>query len=73
MSPAIGKHPNSILSMGWLCQSEYEWAQHARIAITSAGMSLTQGSIKMPAMRTLLKKEEIEQVSRFVAGGMTKK
>jgi len=25
--------------MGWLCQSEYEWAQHVRIAITSAGMT----------------------------------
>lgn len=28
-----------MLRMGWLCQSEYEWAQHARIAITSAGMT----------------------------------
>jgi 4-carboxymuconolactone decarboxylase len=28
-----------MLRMGWLCQSEYEWAQHARIAQESAGMS----------------------------------
>ncbi|HWC78317.1 MAG TPA: carboxymuconolactone decarboxylase family protein, partial [Blastocatellia bacterium] len=28
-----------MLRMGWLCQSEYEWAQHARIATTSAGMT----------------------------------
>ncbi|HYV05033.1 MAG TPA: carboxymuconolactone decarboxylase family protein [Blastocatellia bacterium] len=28
-----------MLRMGWLCQSEYEWAQHARIATSSAGVS----------------------------------
>jgi glucose dehydrogenase/alkylhydroperoxidase family enzyme len=28
-----------MLRMGWLCQSEYEWAQHARIATTTAGMT----------------------------------
>jgi glucose dehydrogenase/alkylhydroperoxidase family enzyme len=28
-----------MLRMGWLCQSEYEWSQHARIATTSAGMN----------------------------------
>ena len=28
-----------MLRMGWLCQSEYEWAQHARIAKSQAGLS----------------------------------
>ncbi|MEK6301646.1 MAG: carboxymuconolactone decarboxylase family protein [Acidobacteriota bacterium] len=28
-----------MMRMGWLCQSEYEWAQHARIATSSAGMT----------------------------------
>jgi 4-carboxymuconolactone decarboxylase len=28
-----------MLRMGWLCQSEYEWAQHARIAKAQAGMT----------------------------------
>ena len=28
-----------MLRMGWLCQSEYEWSQHARIATSSAGMN----------------------------------
>ena len=28
-----------MLRMGWLCQSEYEWAQHARIATSNAGMT----------------------------------
>ena len=28
-----------MLRMGWLCQAEYEWAQHARIAKASAGMT----------------------------------
>jgi 4-carboxymuconolactone decarboxylase len=28
-----------MLRMGWLCQSEYEWAQHARIATSDAGMT----------------------------------
>ncbi len=28
-----------MLRMGWLCQSEYEWAQHARIAKAQAGLS----------------------------------
>ncbi len=28
-----------MLRMGWLCQSEYEWSQHARIATSSAGMT----------------------------------
>ena len=28
-----------MLRMGWLCQSEYEWSQHARIATTSAGVT----------------------------------
>lgn len=28
-----------MLRMGWLCQSEYEWSQHARIARASAGMT----------------------------------
>jgi len=27
-----------MLRMGWLCQSEYEWAQHARIAKGAPGM-----------------------------------
>jgi 4-carboxymuconolactone decarboxylase len=29
----------AMLRMGWLCQSEYEWSQHARIAKASAGMN----------------------------------
>jgi len=29
-----------MLRMGWLCQAQYEWAQHARIATTTAGMTL---------------------------------
>ena len=29
----------AMLRMGWLCQSPYEWSQHARIAKASAGMS----------------------------------
>ena len=29
----------AMLRMGWLCQSPYEWAQHARIAKASAGLS----------------------------------
>ena len=28
-----------MLRMGWLCQSEYEWAQHARIAKAQAGLA----------------------------------
>jgi mono/diheme cytochrome c family protein len=32
-----------------------------------------RGSIKMPPMRTLLTKREIEQVSKFVAVGLNKK
>jgi alkylhydroperoxidase family enzyme len=28
-----------MLRMGWLCQSEYEWAQHARIGKAQAGLS----------------------------------
>jgi len=28
-----------MLRMGWLCQSEYEWAQHTRIAKSQAGLS----------------------------------
>ena len=28
-----------ILRIGWLCQSEYEWAQHARIAKREAGLT----------------------------------
>ncbi len=28
-----------MLRMGWLCQSPYEWSQHARIAKASVGMS----------------------------------
>jgi glucose dehydrogenase/alkylhydroperoxidase family enzyme len=28
-----------MLRMGWLCQSEYEWVQHARIATSDAGMT----------------------------------
>jgi 4-carboxymuconolactone decarboxylase len=28
-----------MLRTGWLCQSEYEWAQHARIAKSQAGLS----------------------------------
>lgn len=28
-----------ILRMGWLCQSEYEWSQHARIGQAQAGLS----------------------------------
>jgi alkylhydroperoxidase family enzyme len=28
-----------ILRMGWLCQSEYEWAQHAHIAKAQAGLT----------------------------------
>jgi AhpD family alkylhydroperoxidase len=28
-----------MLRMGWLCQSEYEWAQHARIAKADAGLT----------------------------------
>jgi 4-carboxymuconolactone decarboxylase len=30
-----------ILRMGWLCQSEYEWAQHARIAKGEPGLTDT--------------------------------
>ncbi len=29
----------AMLRMGWLCQAEYEWAQHARIAHDSYGFS----------------------------------
>ena len=29
----------AMLRMGWLCQAEYEWAQHARIAHDSVGMT----------------------------------
>jgi 4-carboxymuconolactone decarboxylase len=29
----------AMLRMGWLCQSGYEWSQHARIAKASAGMT----------------------------------
>ena len=29
----------AMLRMGWLCQSPYEWPQHARIAKASAGMT----------------------------------
>ncbi|MDP3737016.1 MAG: carboxymuconolactone decarboxylase family protein [Hyphomonadaceae bacterium] len=29
----------AMLRLGWLCQSPYEWAQHARIAKASAGMT----------------------------------
>jgi 4-carboxymuconolactone decarboxylase len=28
-----------MLRMGWLCQSEYEWAQHAHIATSGAGLT----------------------------------
>jgi len=28
-----------VLRMGWLCQSEYEWSQHARIAKSGAGLT----------------------------------
>lgn len=28
-----------VLRMGWLCQSEYEWVQHARIATSGTGLS----------------------------------
>jgi alkylhydroperoxidase family enzyme len=31
-----------MLRMGWLCQSEYEWSQHARIAKTTAGMTAAE-------------------------------
>ena len=32
-----------ILRMGWLCQAEYEWAQHARIATGNAvGMTAAE-------------------------------
>jgi 4-carboxymuconolactone decarboxylase len=31
-----------MLRMGWLCQSEYEWSQHARIAQASAGMTTAE-------------------------------
>ena len=33
-----------MLRMGWLCQSEYEWAQHARIA-TSENIGMTDAEI----------------------------
>tara|TARA_X000000950_G_scaffold30982_1_gene33520 strand:- start:10812 stop:12074 length:1263 start_codon:yes stop_codon:yes gene_type:complete len=29
----------AMLRMGWLCQAEYEWAQHARIAHDNVGMT----------------------------------
>ena len=29
----------AMLRMGWLCQSPYEWSQHARIAKAAAGMT----------------------------------
>src|SRR5689334_22331023 len=29
----------AMLRIGWLCQSGYEWSQHARIAKAPAGMS----------------------------------
>jgi alkylhydroperoxidase family enzyme len=32
----------AMLRMGWLCQSPYEWSQHARIAKASAGMTETE-------------------------------
>ena len=31
-----------MLRMGWLCQSEYEWAQHARIATETAGVAVEE-------------------------------
>ena len=31
-----------MLRMGWLCQSEYEWAQHARIAKGAPGLTDTE-------------------------------
>jgi 4-carboxymuconolactone decarboxylase len=34
----------AMLRMGWLCQSPYEWSQHARIAKASAGM--TDGELR---------------------------
>ena len=34
---------------------------------------VTQGSVKMPPMQTLLTKKEIEQVSKFVAVELNKK
>lgn len=34
----------AMLRMGWLCQSPYEWSQHARIAKASAGVS--EGEIR---------------------------
>lgn len=33
----------TLLRMGWLCASEYEWAQHARIAVT--GKFLTEAEL----------------------------
>ncbi len=33
-----------MLRMGWLCQAEYEWAQHARIA-TAANIGMTDAEI----------------------------
>src|SRR5690606_17539259 len=37
-----------MLRMGWLCQSEYEWAQHARIA-TAADIGMTAEEIHLIA------------------------
>lgn len=34
-----------MLRMGWLCQSEYEWAQHARIA-TSESVGMTADEVR---------------------------
>jgi len=42
-----------MLRMGWLCQSEYEWSQHARIAqsgIAQGGPGLTAQDIKRIAL-----------------------
>lgn len=33
-----------MLRMGWLCQSEYEWAQHARIA-TAENIGMTEAEV----------------------------
>ena len=37
-----------MLRMGWLCQSEYEWAQHARIAQSAGRPQRTKTFIASP-------------------------
>ena len=37
----------AMLRMGWLCQSPYEWSQHARIAKASAGLTDAESQVRV--------------------------